>query len=80
MWLFDTEMLAWKQRWTVLDKACAFLYQILNYVECFTGPNIMAMHTMLINKPPDAGMGQLSDICNLRVFIWRNGTSLSLAV
>lgn len=50
-------------------KTCAFLYQILNYVECFTGPNIMAMHTMLINKPPDAGMGQLSDICNLRVFI-----------
>ncbi|KAM9845642.1 LOW QUALITY PROTEIN: phytanoyl-CoA dioxygenase, peroxisomal [Aulostomus maculatus] len=31
------------------------LPQILNYVECFTGPNIMAMHTMLINKPPDAG-------------------------
>ncbi|KAM3588140.1 uncharacterized protein V6R79_022477 [Siganus canaliculatus] len=32
------------------------LPQILEYVECFTGPNIMAMHTMLINKPPDAGM------------------------
>ncbi|CAF96289.1 unnamed protein product, partial [Tetraodon nigroviridis] len=31
------------------------LPQILRYVECFTGPNIMAMHTMLINKPPDAG-------------------------
>ncbi|XP_045555779.1 phytanoyl-CoA dioxygenase, peroxisomal [Salmo salar] len=31
------------------------LPQILNYVECFTGPNIMAMHTMLINKPPDTG-------------------------
>ncbi|XP_043943902.1 phytanoyl-CoA dioxygenase, peroxisomal [Protopterus annectens] len=31
------------------------LPQILEYVECFTGPNIMAMHTMLINKPPDAG-------------------------
>lgn len=29
--------------------------QILKYVECFTGPNIMAMHTMLINKPPDTG-------------------------
>ncbi|XP_050792939.1 phytanoyl-CoA dioxygenase, peroxisomal isoform X1 [Gopherus flavomarginatus] len=29
--------------------------QILKYVECFTGPNIMAMHTMLINKPPDSG-------------------------
>nr|XP_034984072.1 phytanoyl-CoA dioxygenase, peroxisomal [Zootoca vivipara] len=31
------------------------LSQILKYVECFTGPNIMAMHTMLINKPPDPG-------------------------
>ncbi|XP_042325595.1 phytanoyl-CoA dioxygenase, peroxisomal [Sceloporus undulatus] len=31
------------------------LPQILKYVECFTGPNIMAMHTMLINKPPDLG-------------------------
>ncbi|XP_075455622.1 phytanoyl-CoA dioxygenase, peroxisomal-like [Ascaphus truei] len=31
------------------------LPQIIKYVECFTGPNIMAMHTMLINKPPDAG-------------------------
>ncbi|MBN3283434.1 PAHX protein, partial [Polyodon spathula] len=30
------------------------LPQILKYIECFTGPNIMAMHTMLINKPPDA--------------------------
>lgn len=28
---------------------------ILDYVECFTGPNIMAIHTMLINKPPDTG-------------------------
>ncbi|XP_053572459.1 phytanoyl-CoA dioxygenase, peroxisomal isoform X2 [Bombina bombina] len=31
------------------------LPQILQYVECFTGPNVMAMHTMLINKPPDPG-------------------------
>ncbi|XP_044136025.1 phytanoyl-CoA dioxygenase, peroxisomal-like isoform X1 [Bufo gargarizans] len=31
------------------------LPQILQYVECFTGPNIMSMHSMLINKPPDAG-------------------------
>lgn len=29
--------------------------KLLDYVECFTGPNIMAMHTMLINKPPDSG-------------------------
>ncbi|KAM6986949.1 phytanoyl-CoA dioxygenase, peroxisomal [Aplochiton taeniatus] len=31
------------------------LPNILKYVQCFTGPNIMAMHTMLINKPPDSG-------------------------
>ncbi|XP_069621309.1 phytanoyl-CoA dioxygenase, peroxisomal-like [Ranitomeya imitator] len=31
------------------------LPQILKYVECFVGPNIMSMHTMVINKPPDAG-------------------------
>ncbi|XP_027467740.1 phytanoyl-CoA dioxygenase, peroxisomal-like [Zalophus californianus] len=31
------------------------LPEILKYVEGFTGPNIMAMHTMLINKPPDCG-------------------------
>ena len=37
---------------------CLCLSQILNYVECFTGPNIMAMHTMLINKPPDTGTEQ----------------------
>ncbi|MCL4131424.1 UNVERIFIED_CONTAM: hypothetical protein GTU68_013296, partial [Idotea baltica] len=29
--------------------------EVLDYVQCFTGPNIMAMHTMLINKPPDPG-------------------------
>ena len=28
---------------------------MLDYVENFTGPNIMAMHSMLINKPPDSG-------------------------
>lgn len=37
-----------------LFRYCA-LPEILKYVECFIGPNIMAMHTMLINKPPDAG-------------------------
>ncbi|XP_037703813.1 phytanoyl-CoA dioxygenase, peroxisomal-like [Choloepus didactylus] len=31
------------------------LPEILKYVECFTGPDIMAVHTMLINKPPDSG-------------------------
>jgi len=29
--------------------------KMLDYVECFTGPNIKAMHTMFINKPPDSG-------------------------
>ncbi|XP_067861164.1 phytanoyl-CoA dioxygenase, peroxisomal isoform X2 [Heptranchias perlo] len=38
----------------ILFKYCC-LPEILKYVKCFTGPNIMAMHTMLINKPPDAG-------------------------
>lgn len=27
----------------------------MNIVECFTGPNIKATHSMLINKPPDSG-------------------------
>ncbi|KAK7871150.1 hypothetical protein R5R35_002396 [Gryllus longicercus] len=31
------------------------LPEVLDIVECITGPNIMAMHTMLINKPPDSG-------------------------
>ena len=31
------------------------LPEILDVVECFTGPDIRAMHTMLINKPPDHG-------------------------
>ncbi|CAF0729334.1 unnamed protein product [Rotaria sordida] len=37
-----------------LFKYCC-LPEIVEYVENFTGPNIMAMHTMLINKPPDPG-------------------------
>lgn len=28
---------------------------VLDYVQAFTGPNITAIHTMLINKPPDTG-------------------------
>lgn len=31
--------------------------KLLDIVECFTGPNIMAVHSMLIAKPPDAGYG-----------------------
>lgn len=30
---------------------------ILDIVECFTGPNILAIHSMLIAKPPDIGFG-----------------------
>ncbi|XP_015366660.1 PREDICTED: phytanoyl-CoA dioxygenase, peroxisomal-like [Diuraphis noxia] len=29
--------------------------ELLDHVQCFTGNNIMAMHSMLINKPPDTG-------------------------
>ncbi|XP_039249334.1 phytanoyl-CoA dioxygenase, peroxisomal-like [Styela clava] len=29
--------------------------RILQYVEAITGPDIMAVHSMLINKPPDTG-------------------------
>jgi len=31
------------------------LPEIIDHVKSITGPNIMAMHTMLINKPPDSG-------------------------
>lgn len=31
--------------------------KILDIVECFTGPNILAIHNMLIAKPPDIGFG-----------------------
>lgn len=31
------------------------LPEIVQYAESFLGENIMSMHTMLINKPPDAG-------------------------
>merc|ERR1711963_375549 len=33
---------------------CA-LPEVVDYVESFTGPDVVAMHTMLINKPPDSG-------------------------
>lgn len=29
--------------------------EVLDYVQSFIGPNLMAMHSMLINKPPDTG-------------------------
>ncbi|CAG5120202.1 unnamed protein product [Candidula unifasciata] len=38
----------------VLFEYCT-LPEIIDYVECFTGPDIVAAHTMLINKPPDSG-------------------------
>ncbi|ESO91731.1 hypothetical protein LOTGIDRAFT_202643 [Lottia gigantea] len=38
----------------VLFEYCC-LPEIVDYVECFTGPDITAVHTMFINKPPDTG-------------------------
>lgn len=38
----------------VLFEYCR-LPEVLRYVKGFVGPNVMAMHTMLINKPPDPG-------------------------
>jgi len=35
-------------------KYCA-LPEVVDYVESFVGPDVVAMHTMLINKPPDSG-------------------------
>lgn len=41
------------------DDATFFKYcqspDVLKYVQCFTGPHIRSIHTMLINKPPDVG-------------------------
>eukprot|EP00300_Choanocystis_sp_HF-7_P033471 c4581_g1_i1.p1 GENE.c4581_g1_i1~~c4581_g1_i1.p1 ORF type:complete len:347 (+),score=70.03 c4581_g1_i1:46-1041(+) len=31
--------------------------EILEYVQGFCGPNVKSIHTMLINKPPDVGLG-----------------------
>ncbi|XP_012378075.1 phytanoyl-CoA dioxygenase, peroxisomal isoform X2 [Dasypus novemcinctus] len=42
-------------RQEVKPQLLTIMRDILRYVECFTGPDIMAMHTMLINKPPDSG-------------------------
>lgn len=30
---------------------------LLDIIEAFTGPNVIAVHSMLIAKPPDAGAG-----------------------
>lgn len=40
---------------TSRGKMYLLFFQLLDYVQCFTGHNIMAMHSMLINKPPDTG-------------------------
>ena len=37
--------------------------QVVNYVESFVGPDVVAMHTMLINKPPDSGKNK--SICSV---------------
>jgi len=38
----------------VLWEYCAHP-EIIKYVECFTGPNLKAIHTMLVHKPPSIG-------------------------
>ncbi|KAI5942589.1 Phytanoyl-CoA dioxygenase, peroxisomal [Manis javanica] len=54
------------------------LPEILKYVECLTGPNIMAMHTMLINKPPDSGKKTSRDRMHqdLHYFCFRPSNSI----
>lgn len=42
--------------------------KLLDYVENFVGPNITAMHTMLINKPPDSGKLTSRHPCHQVVF------------
>ncbi|KAK6170269.1 hypothetical protein SNE40_018698 [Patella caerulea] len=37
----------------LFDYCC--LPELVEYVECFTGPEMEARHTMFINKPPDTG-------------------------
>lgn len=41
---------------------------VLDFAECFNGPNIMTVHTMLINKPPDSGR-RLLDIHCIKTYI-----------
>jgi len=41
--------------WDDILSQYILLPDLLDYVQCFTGPNIRAVHTMLINKPPDSG-------------------------
>lgn len=41
--------------WDEVLSKYIMLTEVLDYVQCFTGPDIRAVHTMLINKPPDAG-------------------------
>lgn len=40
---------------SMVTKSPPYTNQVLDYAECFTGPDILAVHTMLINKPPDTG-------------------------
>jgi len=41
--------------WDEIFSKFLTLPKLLDYIECFVGPNVSAMHTMLINKPPDSG-------------------------
>ena len=53
------EQTVYKVQDLFLDDQFLFAYcryePILDYVQNFTGPDIMAIHNMLINKPPDPG-------------------------
>lgn len=37
--------------------------ELLDIISCFTGPNIMGMHSMLINKPPGTTQHPPHQVC-----------------
>lgn len=41
--------------WDEVFEKYIFYDKLLNYIECFTGPDIYAVQSMMINKPPDVG-------------------------
>jgi len=44
-----------KYVWDEVLSKYVCLPELLDYVQCFTGSDIRAVHSMLINKPPDVG-------------------------
>lgn len=53
------------------------LPEVLDYVKAFTGPNVMAMHTMLINKPPGNYHQTIKRILNIRCVVFIDPGSLT---